>query len=359
MFKRLFNFLARAPEHEVATEDQDDPQEQPVDMAALEAFARLVTRHLRPDESERLTRRALRHSHDFLEALTGDDDDGGQVRDQWLLIQGDWKAADEVQWQVDLLLSARGIEERWVWEIPEEVHKRGTLSVLKSLARWLQARGFALLHIDSGGDDYHALILGQSEAAEALKLGAAAGVPILSHADFLIAQQDEDADWFQQDYTPQREALISFVRLATRPIGAQLAEANLQRILAAFDRTVAEGDDFAGDYFIAEAFDEGIRNEPCFMIWLSWKWQDRLQDQANMVLATHGFTERWTWHGDSDTSVEEGLRDFDRWLAPRGYTLVHFNTIEDFEQALVVELEHADALVAAGQAATLQAARRP
>lgn len=45
-------------------------------------------------------------------------------------------------------------------------------------------------------------------------------------------------------------------------------------------------------------------------------------------------------------------------LAPRGYTLVYFNTIEDFEQALIVELSHADALAAAGRAATLEAVRR-
>lgn len=201
MFRRLFNFLARVPEYGVQVEENDDADEQPVDLLALEGFVRLVTRHLRADESERLTRRALSHCHDILAALEGEEGEGGQERDQWILLQGDWKDYDEVQWQVDLMLSARGIEDRWLWRMPEEVSQRSTMHVLKSLARWLQARGFALLHIDSGGDDYHALIVDQSEAADALRLGVAAGVSILSHADFLFTQQHEESDLFRQDFT--------------------------------------------------------------------------------------------------------------------------------------------------------------
>jgi hypothetical protein len=190
MFRRLIKFLARVPEQEVVIEEHYVP-ENTVDLAALEAFARLVTRHLGPDESERLTRRALTHADDILAAFEGDqDDDDGQREDSWLVIQIDWKAYDEIQWQADLMLATRAVEQRWGWDMPEEMHQRSAMHALKSLARWLDARGLALLHIDSGGDDYHALIVAQDDAAEALRLGVAADIAIQSHADFLIAQQD-------------------------------------------------------------------------------------------------------------------------------------------------------------------------
>jgi hypothetical protein len=190
ILKRLFRFLARAPEQTPA-EQEEFVEEAQVDSAALEAFSRLVTAHLGEAESKRLTRQVVAHDEGFLYAVQDDD---GQQANHWLMLSVDWKAYDEVQWQIDLMLATRGIESGWTWQLPDQASQRTVMSALKSLAHWLPSRDLALLHIDSGGDDYQALIVGQGQAAEILSLGAAAGITIMSHRDFLSTQHDQDAD---------------------------------------------------------------------------------------------------------------------------------------------------------------------
>lgn len=83
----------------------------------LQTFLQFVTRQLNKTESQRLCRvakRALDDSESSFEALSevifGEE---GQRRGKWVFIQLDWKAREEIVWQVSEILSAFGVSERW------------------------------------------------------------------------------------------------------------------------------------------------------------------------------------------------------------------------------------------------------
>lgn len=196
MLNRLFRFLTRSPAEPAGQaplnhpEDDEEGEAPPRNEAALADFVRLVTRHLGEETSETLVREVLESDEEPLFALkfAGDGDD-----DQRVILGVDWKADDEIEWQVDMLLDTRGIEARWQWELPEDQRKQTVMNALKSLDRWLQAHGLTLLHIDSGGDDYHVLFVKLEEIGAAVTLGTDADIDVSSHREFLIQQQDEDA----------------------------------------------------------------------------------------------------------------------------------------------------------------------
>lgn len=193
MLNRLFRFLARSPEPDTPPiVEEDEPS---VDLLALEAFTRLITQQLGAEESARLARHVAAHGDEFLTAI-GEDE--SESLGHWLL-QVDWKAYDEVEWQANLMLAAHGVDERWSWPLPQEVAQHRVITAFKSLQHWLEPRGFTLLHIDSGGDDYNAVIVRQQDADEAVRQGVAAGVTVMSHPDFLFSQNESDSDPFQRD----------------------------------------------------------------------------------------------------------------------------------------------------------------
>lgn len=190
MLNRLFRFLAPS----AASPSGDDEEEEPVpdhrNEAALADFVRLITRHLGEQTAEALVQEVLTSDEEPLYALRFENYGDGGIP---VIIDVDWKAYDEIDWQADMLLAGRGIEERWQWEMPEDRRQRTVINALKSLERWLQPHGLALLHIDSGGDDYQAFFVERDLAGKAIELGVAAGLAVCSHRDFLIRQQDEDA----------------------------------------------------------------------------------------------------------------------------------------------------------------------
>lgn len=193
MLNRLFRFFTR-PSDQASEEQQvsdDEPQDMAVNAAALADFVRLVSRHLGEEKSEELVEEVLVSEEEPLYALkeAGYGDDGLR-----LVIGVDWKAYDEIDWQVDLLLVTRGIAERWEWQMPDDESKWTVMTALKALQHWLQQRGLTLLHIDSGGDDYHCLIIEPGLVAQAVSLGADACIDVSSHQEFLIRQRDEDAE---------------------------------------------------------------------------------------------------------------------------------------------------------------------
>lgn len=191
MLKRLFGFLHQPPSTPAPVEEQQQQVEPPRDPAALADFVRLITRHLGAATSEALLREVLNSDEELPYALQFDSYGDGDIR---VMIDVDWKACDEVEWQADMLLAARGIGPRWAWEMPEDRHKRTVINALKSLERWLRPHGLAMLHIDSGGDDYQVFFIERDQADRAIALGVAAGLEICSHRDFLIRQQDDDAE---------------------------------------------------------------------------------------------------------------------------------------------------------------------
>jgi hypothetical protein len=83
----------------------------------LQLFVQFTTSHLSKSESQRLCRVAKRSLDDaddsfgaLSEVIFGED---GQKRGQWAFIQLDWKATEEIVWQVTEILSVLRIEDRW------------------------------------------------------------------------------------------------------------------------------------------------------------------------------------------------------------------------------------------------------
>lgn len=196
MINRLLRFFTPSSDKsdkpaDAAPLDDDELDAVPVNDAALADFVRIVSRHLGQEKSEQLVQQVLQSDEELLFALeeAGHGDDGLP-----LVIGVDWKAYDEIDWQVNLLLDTRHIDERWEWQIPDDPQQQTVMTALKDLERWLRQRGLTLLHIDSGGDDYHCLIIEPGLVAEAVSLGAAADIDVSSHREFLIRQRDDDAE---------------------------------------------------------------------------------------------------------------------------------------------------------------------
>lgn len=191
MINRLLRFFTRSSDRPPEPAQLSADDDTPVNHAALADFVRLVSRHLGEEKSAKLEREVLQSEEEPLLALT---EAGYAEKELHLVIGVDWKAYDEVEWQVDALLAGRGIDQRWAWDLPEDPHGRTVMNALKALERWLRPRALTLLHIDSGGDDYHCLIIEPDLVEQAVALGTEASMAVLSHKAFLIQQRDEDAE---------------------------------------------------------------------------------------------------------------------------------------------------------------------
>lgn len=152
----------------------------------LQTFLQFVTLQLNKTESQRLCRvakKALDNSENAFEALSevifGEE---GQRRGKWVFIQLDWKAREEIVWQVSEILSTFGISERW--ERDCEAEFESVPEALLDLSDWLSARDFALLHIETNADFYCSLIVRASDVSTAKELAIAAQLSLYDHAEF-------------------------------------------------------------------------------------------------------------------------------------------------------------------------------
>jgi len=197
MFKRLSEMFSRTPE--TATADHSEPDAQLIEQAAahkeaMEQFMRLVTRQLGEEESERLTNNVLAQfdgsevnegwfalTNFLCEGLLGED---GQEHGKWLMIQVDWKASEEIDWQVNEMLETRGIDDQWEWDSDG----RTVMDGLKVLSDWLPRHALSLLSVDFGQDAYHMLIVDNEIAARVIETGQRAGVDVRSFQDFAVSQ---------------------------------------------------------------------------------------------------------------------------------------------------------------------------
>lgn len=94
--------------------------------------------------------------------------------DWCLCICVDWAATNDVEWQANQLLDTLGIADRWV-------SSGGELTVLGAfleLDTWLAPKGYALLRLDTGNDEYVAFAIGRDDLDEALRLAAKTDVVI-------------------------------------------------------------------------------------------------------------------------------------------------------------------------------------
>lgn len=197
MFKRLFAFLSRQPDPDYVEEVEDDGPliaQAAIYREAMAAFMRLVFEQLGEAESGRLSDNVLKqfdNSEDpagkddiedfFLEGLL---EDAGQQNGKWVLMHLDWRASDEIDWQVNDMLSTRGIADQWEWNYKGKTVMQG----LKVLADWLPKHALSLLSIDFGHDAYYMLIVDDTVAAQAIELGRRASLDVTSFQDFAVSQ---------------------------------------------------------------------------------------------------------------------------------------------------------------------------
>ncbi|GGQ99066.1 DUF6630 family protein [Deinococcus ruber] len=71
----------------------------------------------------------------------------------WLCLHVDWKASDEVEWQVQATARSLGLPATFVSALSGQPQAT-TLDVLKEAAAWLRRHGYEFMALDTGGDEY-------------------------------------------------------------------------------------------------------------------------------------------------------------------------------------------------------------
>lgn len=152
----------------------------------LSNFLKFITSHVNKSESQRLTKvvvKALNEADSQFDALTevisGDD---GQKRGQWVFIQVDWKADDEIAWQLSEILSLYGVEDKWTYANTSQYSD--VPKVLQNLSEWLDSRGLSLVHLETEGDWYCCFIVKSPELITIKELASIAGLQIYDADEF-------------------------------------------------------------------------------------------------------------------------------------------------------------------------------
>lgn len=168
----------------------DKGESAPMRREDLMHFTRLVTAHLGESERRRLMDVMLasfdrygNSSEAFEEIALGKD---GQYSGQWFVIQCDWKASEEVEWQVAEVATSFGIPERWSWGVDDE-KARTVPGGLCDVANWAAPLGFEMLHIDVGSDTYFAILIKRDDAEEAYQAALSAGLKVLRTPEFELS----------------------------------------------------------------------------------------------------------------------------------------------------------------------------
>lgn len=159
---------------------------------SLGRFLTLITAQLGTEESQRLTKLVISHlecgdtTGGAIES--GILDDEGQRRGKWVLLQVDWKATEEVEWQANELLTVAGITETWHLQ-------GGTMTTvpraLLEFSSWVKPWGFRLLHLDLGNDAYYALLMSQDKSAEIVQMAKEAGLKVQESDEFEVENRPE------------------------------------------------------------------------------------------------------------------------------------------------------------------------
>lgn len=101
-----------------------------------------------------------------------------------LSIYVDWKASNEIEWQANRILQALGISDEWLHIKNGDVQTAP--SVLLNFDSWLKRHDYCLLHVDTGGDEFLAFSVKQSNVLIALSLAKDAGMDVRTSEAFGI-----------------------------------------------------------------------------------------------------------------------------------------------------------------------------
>lgn len=88
----------------------------------------------------------------------------------WLCLRVDWKAADELEWQIQAIAYTLGVGQPLF--ISQLVDQPGVSvpDILSEAATWLRRRGYELLQVETGGDEYLAVPVRPDLLAEVLRV---------------------------------------------------------------------------------------------------------------------------------------------------------------------------------------------
>jgi hypothetical protein len=199
MFRRLANLLSRRePESQTNLKASTLPISNPISLTlnqslapsrdALARFMRLITAHLDAVEGRRLIGVVLTIFDEcenpavaFEEGVLGEK---GQRRGQWFAIQCDWKASEELEWQVSEIAASFVLEDRWEWGHTTSEAPRSVPLGLCEAARWASSRGLETLHLDLGSDAYYSVMVRRTDADTAFQAAADAGLKALRTPEF-------------------------------------------------------------------------------------------------------------------------------------------------------------------------------
>lgn len=156
---------------------------------ALKKFLLLITSHLKKTESQRLIKQTLELLGDADSPFDAISDsmisgENSQMRGQWVFIQIDAKAEDEIQWQAEEILKLFGIKEQWSHDCI--TNPIGTYKTLYELSCWLSMRGLSLLSLETDGDWYCSFIVEADNVQAATALATSAGLVIYGDNDWAI-----------------------------------------------------------------------------------------------------------------------------------------------------------------------------
>src|SRR5450830_1557349 len=158
---------------------------------ALRRFVRLITVQLGVEEGQRLTTSVISHlgpGNTASEAIENGILDDGQRRGKWVLMQVDWKATEEVEWQANELLTVAGINE--TWHLQGGTHTTVPKALLE-FSSWVKPRGGRLLHLDLGNDAYYALLMSEEKSAEIVQTAKEAGLKVKESDEFEVEHRPE------------------------------------------------------------------------------------------------------------------------------------------------------------------------
>ena len=178
---------AAAPAAPLATPSRDET------VPAFGALLDLLLRPLPADDRTRL-RAACRAHHAaglppevaLMSGLSEAQRHGG-----WVLMQVDWKSADEVEWQAREIAALHGIAVSYSCAVAGSPPST-VLVALRHFDDWLQPHGRRFVFLDLDADAYHGVVVACAEEAPVVALAKAAGVTLMSTPAFLRSQGESE-----------------------------------------------------------------------------------------------------------------------------------------------------------------------
>jgi hypothetical protein len=171
---------------EILLSQEGDSSASKISNIHIGKFISCISSHLGKKESQRLSRIAKElfdESQDPVESILDlATSDEGQNKNKWLFIQLDWRATNEIKWQIELILKSYDLTTKP--EIDFENDFSHISDALLGLSSWLQTKGLNLIHIDTESDCYCSFVITDERLKSSIKLAETANLRVYCHNEF-------------------------------------------------------------------------------------------------------------------------------------------------------------------------------